>query len=60
MDALYNLSFAYAEAGLRKKAIASLQSYLLFADPDRDKVQIEMARAVQDALLIEQRRKRGK
>ncbi|MBD90619.1 MAG: hypothetical protein CL940_09790 [Deltaproteobacteria bacterium] len=60
MDALYNLSFAYAEAGLGQKAIASLQSYLLFADPDRDKIQIEMARAVQDALLIEQRRKRGK
>ena len=60
MDALYNLSFAYAEAGLHQKAIASLQSYLVFADPDKDKVQIEMARAVQDALMVEQKRKREK
>ena len=60
MDALYNLSFAYAEAGLQQKAIASLQSYLVFADPEKDKVQIEMARAVQDALMIERKRKRAK
>ena len=60
MDALYNLSFAYAEAGLQKKAIASLQSYLVFADPQKDKVQIEMAKAVQDALLVERKRKRAK
>jgi len=56
MDALYNLGFAYAEAGLDKKAIASLQSYLVFADPERDSTQIEMARAVQSTLMVERKR----
>jgi tetratricopeptide (TPR) repeat protein len=59
MDALYNLGFAYAESGLYEKAIASLQSYMVYADPQKDKVELEMARALQGALMVERKHKRA-
>lgn len=56
MDSVYNLAFAYAEAGQAKRAIAQLETYMSYADPMRDKENLDIAVALRDALRVEAKR----
>ena len=53
MDSVYNLAFAYAEAGEAKKAIAQLHTYMSYADPRDDRENLNIAVALRDALRVE-------
>ncbi|MEE2778930.1 MAG: tetratricopeptide repeat protein [Myxococcota bacterium] len=53
MDSVYNLAFAYAEAGEAAKAIAQLHSYMSYADPMKDRENLSIAVALRDALRVE-------
>jgi tetratricopeptide (TPR) repeat protein len=52
-DTLFNLSFAFAEAGRRRDAILHLNAFLNRADPLTEKASMRVARALKDSLLAE-------
>ena len=52
-DTLFNISFAFAEAGRKRDAISHLNAFLNRADPVSDKATIRVARALKDSLLAE-------
>ncbi|MGB0588039.1 MAG: tetratricopeptide repeat protein [Myxococcota bacterium] len=52
-DTLFNLSFAFAEAGRRRDAVRHLNAFLNRADPIEEKDSMRVARALKDSLLAE-------
>jgi tetratricopeptide (TPR) repeat protein len=52
-DTLFNLSFAFAEAGRRRDAVLHLNAFLNRADPIEEKDAMRIARALKDSLLAE-------
>lgn len=52
-DTLYNLAFAYAEAGQKRQAVRHLAAYLQKADPVTDKEHLRVATALRETLLLE-------
>jgi tetratricopeptide (TPR) repeat protein len=52
-DTLFNLSFAFAEAGRRRDAVLHLNAFLNRAAPLTDKASMRVARALKDTLLAE-------
>ena len=52
-DTLFNLSFAFAEAGRRRDAVRHLNAFLNRADPIGEKDSMRVARALKDSLLAE-------
>lgn len=54
-DSLFNVGFAYAEAGKTKEAVQHLAAYLALADPVGEKGNLRVARALHDTLLAERK-----
>ncbi|MCB9729481.1 MAG: tetratricopeptide repeat protein [Deltaproteobacteria bacterium] len=57
-DALFNLSFAFAQAGKTKEAIQHLGAYVTHADPLTEKGNLRVARGLHEALVLDQERAR--
>jgi len=53
IDTLFNLSFAFAEAGRRRDAVRHLNAFINRADPMTNKASMRVARALKDSLLAE-------
>jgi tetratricopeptide (TPR) repeat protein len=57
-DALFNLSFAFAQAGKTKEAIQHLAAYVGHADPLTEKANLRIARGLHESLMQDQDRAR--
>jgi tetratricopeptide (TPR) repeat protein len=57
-DTLFNLSFAFAQAGKTKEAIQHLSAYVAHADPMTEKANLRVARGLHESLMQDQDRAR--